>query len=212
VSATVDFAIPKHIPIAVWLVAIALIAVACSGGDGQTSGSADATGSQELVEPDPTLPEVVVNVSLTDTGIEPQTVYLPAGRHVKLILRNRGTGEHHYRIAGLIPGDLGWFMAPELDEYDLESMTPEELESYGISGDIDDKEHVLHHLTPMFMAFKEESRAGIKPLPNEVHGYAYPGQLDVVTFFALSIGRYVAEDVLHPEFQASVVVYDSDSG
>lgn len=101
---------------------------------------------------------------------------------------------------------------PELDEYDIGSMSPSELEVYGIAevADITDEAelaHYMHHLTPTFSPVKEVSPAGIKPLGTEVHGYVTRGTPDTLTFFPLSVGTYLAEDVLHPEVTGTVIVF-----
>lgn len=166
-----------------------------------------------MVNPDTSLPSLTVNVAISDEEFIPSTIFLPAGRHVRLIVRNRDNVEHHYRVIGLIPAQLAWEVKPVITEEELESMTPEMREDLGVVGDIDDPEHVLHHLSPTFVPFKAESRSGIKPLPNEVHAYVYAGVGDVVTFYPISIGEFQVEDVLHPEITGRVVVFDpSESG
>ena len=92
-------------------------------------------------------------------------------------------------------------------------MTPEELASYGIdlTGVTDEWEadHILHHVRATFVPFRDESPSGIKPLGIEVHGWVTLGAVDVVSFFALTTGRYESEDVLHPDLTGQVVVYDA---
>jgi hypothetical protein len=196
------------------IVAAALVAGGCSDFFGKPDEPADA-GAQEVVAPDYTSNPVVVNISLSDDGFEPETVFLPAGRRAKLILRNRGRGEYHFRVVGLIPAEMSWVMVPEIDAYDVDSMSPEDLEALGLTGDIDDIDHVLHHLTPVYVPFRETSPAGIKPLANEVHGYVTQGKTDVLDFFPTNVGSFVVEDVLHPGTTGKVVVFDpseSDPG
>jgi hypothetical protein len=190
-----------------------LAAVGCTPSEGRGSGpsSTQAQGQPTLVQPNHVDPTFVVNVTLTDEGIEPSTIFIPAGRHIRLVIRNRGTTEHHFRVPGVITSDLTWLQPAELDEYDISDMTPEELAEYGIVGDIDDIEHVLHHLTPSFVPFKETSMAGISPLPGELHGYTHRGGFDILSFFAISTGVYTAEDVRFPEFTARVVVFETEA-
>ena len=198
------------------LLALALVASACSSSD-PAAGSGDlvAGGHREVVTVQPQLnaPPFNVNIVLTDEGIEPDIIFIPAGRPVRMVLKNRGTGEHHFRIKGLIPSQLRWMEIPEIDEYDIDSMSPEELEAYGIA-DIDtitdeaELQHVLHHIQPSFVPMKEQSPAGIKPLGTEVHGWVGLGDVEVMEFFALQTGEYVADDVRFPEHTATVIVFD----
>ena len=46
---------------------------------------------------------LTVNVEVSDGAIRPASVFIPAGRPVQLLVRNRGTMEHHYRVVGLTP-------------------------------------------------------------------------------------------------------------
>jgi uncharacterized cupredoxin-like copper-binding protein len=194
----------------VLLLGLSLVVGACSdsGTQAQNDGEASTNEESVTVAPSYSEAEIVINVDLTDEGFEPSTVFLPAGRHVRLVLRNTGRAEHHFRVARLIPADVRWFLVPEIDEDEVESLSPEELERYGITDDIDDLEHVLHHLNPSFVPFRETSRAGITPLKNEVHGYAHAGRTELMTFFPLNTGRFVVEDVLHPEITGTVVVFE----
>lgn len=194
--------------------ALSLAAAACTDRSTQTEDGADgASGtSVTMVSPDLGSQTMVVNVALTDTGFEPATIFLPAGRHVQLVLRNRGTKEHHYRVAGLIPAQLRWYLYPDVDIAEVDAMSPAEREAIGISGAVDDMEHVVHHLAPTFVPFKEPSRSGIRPIPNEVHGYVQAGTAgDVLTFFPLNTGSFVVEDVLHPEIAGKVVVFEVEA-
>src|SRR5687767_4731563 len=51
---------------------------------------------------------LTVNVAVSNAGIQPSTVFVPAGQPVQLMLRNRSTAEHHYRVVGLTPDELWW--------------------------------------------------------------------------------------------------------
>jgi len=188
------------------VVALSLLLAACSAGSEASGENADeaADGGQTLVAPDLTSETFVINVAMTDSGFEPSTIFLPAGQYVQLVLRNRGEHEHHYRVAGLVPFDLGWVVDPEID---LEAMTDDELEALGITDEAD-TEHVTHHLSPTVVPFKGSSMSGISPLPNEVHGYAQRGQRDVLVFYPVSIGEFVVEDVKYPELTGRVVVFE----
>lgn len=168
-----------------------------------------------LVQPNRQAEAFTAQVSITDEGYDPPVLYLPAGHHVRLVLRNHGTTEHHYVIKGLVPGELRWMLVPEIDFYDLESMPEDELADYGLAGvDLTDQslleDHLLHHLTPSFVPYKEASPAGIKPLGTEVHGWVHLGITDTITFFPLNTGRFEVQDVLHPEITGTVVVFLPD--
>jgi hypothetical protein len=52
-------------------------------------------------------------IDISDSGIEPAIVFIPAGRPIQLMLRNRGATEHHYRVVGLVPDHLVWVSRPE---------------------------------------------------------------------------------------------------
>ena len=178
-----------------------------SGSDGRNGGGAE----QVFVTPNYDDPTVVVNVTLTDEGFEPPTILIPAGRHIRLVIRNRGSHEHHFRVSGLIPAEMTWLLPAQVDEYDIDSMSEGELAAIGIdlSEDATDMEHLLHHLSPSFVPFKEESRSGIKPLPNEVHGYASRGGFDVMSFFAINTGVFISQDVRYPDLTGRVIVFEA---
>lgn len=142
--------------------------------------------------------QVTVNVDLTDTGFEPATIYIPEGRGIQLVLRNRGTTEHHYRVAGLIPTKITWLASSEYNLSQLQDR-PE---------DISEAEHLLHHMIA-FVPFRDESPFGVKPLGNEVHGYAAPRDREIIRFIAVNPGTFRVEDVLHPEIVGQVVVFES---
>jgi hypothetical protein len=190
------------------IVTVALLATGCSGFFG-SSDEADVPADETvMVEPDLSSGTTVLNIYLSDDGFEPSTVFLPAGRHIKLILRNRGNAEYHYRIGGLIPTYMSWLMVPEVTEVDMISMSQEELAALGLGGEITDLDHELHHIKPVFVPFREESPAGIQPLATEVHGYVTRGTLDVLDFFPTNTGTFVVEDVLHPGVTGKVIVFD----
>jgi hypothetical protein len=191
------------------LLAISLVVGACSSDSGDDANEpsdevppARAEEGSITVLPDYESDVFVVNVYLDEGGFEPGTIRVPAGRHVKLVLRNRGRYEHHYRVVGLVASEIRWLQIPDIDEDELLAA---EMEG-GFVGDI---EHVLHHLTPEFVPFKPESRSGIRVLPTEVHGYAHGGDHDVLFFYPLNTGSFRVEDVLYPEITGKVVVFDA---
>ena len=181
---------------------------ACSSGDSGGSATTDAA-ERVTVLPDLDAPEFVVNVAATDAGYENPIINIPAGRYIKLVLRDHGSGEHHFRVVGLVPSQLRWAVFPSLDEYDLASMSEEELLANGIdlSKPIDDLDHLLHHLHLMYAPDKVASPSGIKPLGTEVHAWTIPGKQDVVYFYALTTGTYEVIDSAHPEFTGRLVVF-----
>lgn len=190
------------------LAALAVLASGCSGLFGSDEAAEQAGDRSTTVEPDLSSGTTVLNIYLSDDGFEPSTVFLPAGRHIKLILRNRGNAEYHYRIGGLVPASMNWLLVPDVTEDDMMAMSQEELEALGLGGEIRDVEHELHHLNPVFVPFREESPSGIQPLANEVHGYVTRGTLDVLDFFPTNTGTFVIEDVLHPGVTGKAIVFD----
>jgi hypothetical protein len=192
------------------LVALALAAGACTSGDDETTGS-DRTEDRVTVIPNRSANEVVVNVTFTESGFDPEYVFVPAGIPVRLALRNRTEHEHHYRVQGLLATDVRYIVFPDVSSDELEGLTQEEIakidpELVGIT-DAAEMEHVLHHLLPTAELSKPESLHGIKPLPGEVHGYTQRGEFDIVNFIPLTTGRYVVEDVLNPEITGTFVVF-----
>jgi hypothetical protein len=192
------------------LVVLALGASACSSGDEGATASARSEENVTVL-PNRLANEVVVNVTFTDAGFEPATVFVPAGIPVRLALRNRTEHEHHYRVAGLLASDVRYFSFPAVSTDELEGLPPEEIAEIdpvlvGITDEAE-AEHILHHLLPTTELSKAPSAHGIKPLPGEVHGYTERGQFDILNFIPLRTGRYVVEDVLNPEITGTFVVF-----
>ena len=96
---------------------------------------------------------MTVNIAVSDAGIAPSTVFVPAGHPVQLMLRGRGTHEHHYRVVGLVPDDF-WWVAPR-----------ESTAAVPASDDGHD-----HH-NRQLVKTRATSPAGITPTGREVHGY-----------------------------------------
>lgn len=194
------------------LIAIGVITTIARSADDADNTGLISDGDSVIVEPDFTLSPLNINVSLSEDGIEPEIIFIPAGRPIRLVLTNRGLAEHHFRIKGLVPIELLWMVFPEIDEYEIASMSPEDLVAYGFEEaatitDAAELEHFAHHLMPQMMPTKAESPSGIKPLATEVHGYVARGGLDVMEFVVLKTGEYEAEDVRFPEFTARVIVF-----
>jgi cytochrome c-type biogenesis protein len=132
---------------------------------------------------------LTLNVAVSDTGIEPSVLFVPAGRPIQLMLRNRGTIEHHYHVVGLLPDDLTWVIpgagagAASSDEHD-------------------------HH-NRMYVRTRSASPAGITPTGQEVHAYVSEAQrIDVVLFTATQTGTYVVKCDRHPETIGRLTVFD----
>ncbi|HMQ31849.1 MAG TPA: hypothetical protein PKD53_14065, partial [Chloroflexaceae bacterium] len=90
--------------------AVALLLAGCTAAPAP-SGAVLVTGAAAVAAPAPPpaaegLRYLTVNVELTDEGIVPAVVAIPAGREIKLVVRNRGTTEHHYQVIGLAPQGL----------------------------------------------------------------------------------------------------------
>ncbi len=142
--------------------------------------------------------QITVNVDLTDTGFVPETIFIPQGRGVQLILRNRGDTEHHYRVQGLVPNQITWLASAEYNLLQLQDEVPPE--------EMSEAEHLLHHLIA-FVPFRDPSPFGVTVLANEVHGYAEPRSRDIIRFIPTNTGTFVVQDVLHPEITGHVVVF-----
>ncbi|MBN4064835.1 hypothetical protein JYU04_03770 [Dehalococcoides mccartyi] len=148
--------------------------------------------NDEVLTADKDLLPLTFNVDLTVDGPEPAHLFVPSNRSVQIVLRNRARGEVHYRVVGLQPEKLSWISVPE------ENIERED----GVSDD----DHDAHHDRD-FVPWRAESRAGIQPSGDEVHGYSALGELDVVRFVATTLGTFDVVDPLHPEFSARLTVY-----
>jgi cytochrome c-type biogenesis protein len=155
-----------------------------SGDDHSRHGAHPATSDAAALD-------FTVNVGISDTGIEPSTVFVPAGHPVQLLVRQRGSVEHHYRIVGLVPDDVSW----------LEIGKHESL----------DENHNHHGRT--FVKWRAASPAGIRPTGTEVHAYVLPDRrVDALFFTASRPGTYIARCDLHPEKVARLTIFDPEAG
>jgi cytochrome c biogenesis protein CcdA len=133
---------------------------------------------------------LTVNVAISAAGIEPAAVFVPLGQPVQLMLRNRGTSEHHYRVAGLTPDGLRW-----LDRH-------EDAPESAAGGNHD------HHIRT-FTATRAPSPAGIAPSGREVHGYVTGARIvDVVLFTPTQTGTFAVACDLHPQETAQFTVFE----
>ena len=131
-----------------------------------------------------------VNVSLSDAGIEPSTVFVPAGQPVQLMLRNRSTNEHHYRVVGLTPDEIAWVEKGG-------SAVPDALAEEGHD----------HH-NRQLVRTRAASPAGMTPTGREVHGYVTgASKVDVVLFTATQGGTFEVVCDLHPGHAGSLIVF-----
>jgi len=191
-----------------------LLAAACSAGD--TAPGPDKTpapGSEPTVVAtlqtsdvtlSPTLSDsdvITVNVSITDDGIEPALVLIPAGRTVQLVLRNHGAGEHHYQVEGLVPRDPAWLAKGNHGTAGGED-----------SDDSDDHNHSASFVdSELALLTMCTSAAGICPRADEVHLYAQGGGLDAMFFTVASGGTFLVQDPLHPEIRGTMTVFSEGS-
>jgi cytochrome c-type biogenesis protein len=165
--------------------AVVGVLVLHGGGMAAQSGAVDHSAHTAPLD-------FTVNVGISDTEIEPSAVFVPAGRPVQLVLRNRGSVEHHYRVVGLVPGELSW-LADRAD-------TGQDAAS--------DDDHNNHH-GRTFVTWRAASPAGIGPTGREVHGYVLPERhVDTVLFTATEPGTYVVQCDLHPDKVARLTVFD----
>jgi cytochrome c-type biogenesis protein len=175
-------------------IALALFVAAAAPAAAQVHDHAVVDHSAVPTAPSPGPADyLTLNVEVSDAGIDPAAVFIPAGRTIQLMLRNRGSMEHHYRIVGLEPDELMWLTRPD---------TP----AQGLTADT---EHDHHNR--QIVRQRAISPGGIRPTGREVHGYAAGGSgVDVVFFRATQAGTFVVRCDLHPEKTGTVVVFDGD--
>lgn len=183
----------------VGLMPVGLLLVACSGATGASNtagvaaprGEPTAVVSLDKFRATPSDgPVLYVNVDMTDDGIQPPSIFIPVGRRVQLVMRNRGVTEHHYKVLGLVPRDLLWIATEEAD-----LMT-------------DAEDHAHHHGASLGEE-RATSAAGIRPTGREVHVYAQGGGagMDVILFTATNTGTFVVQCPLHPEIVGKLTVF-----
>jgi cytochrome c-type biogenesis protein len=161
-----------------------------SVADVQSHDAADHGTFHEVLS-DPPVEYLTLNVAVSDTGFEPSALFVPAGRPVQLLVRNRGTSEHHYHVIGMVPDDLTWVTR-----------------GVAATGTGSDGDHDHHNRA--FARTRAASPAGIKPAGNEAHAYVTPAQgLDVVLFTATRTGTFVVKCDLHPEHVGRLTVFDA---
>src|SRR5687768_7845900 len=169
--------------------AAVVVALLTSSGAAQVHVH-DAVGHGAAPEAPPE--SFTLNVAVSDEGIQPPVLFVPAGRPVQLLLRNRGTAEHHYRVVGLVPDDLFWVSRGGPAPQDA----------------LVDDEHNNHHGRQLLQS-RAASPAGIRPTGDQVYAYvSVPGDVDVVLFTATQTGTFVVQCDLHPEHAGKLTVFD----
>jgi cytochrome c-type biogenesis protein len=174
----------------------AVLGVLALHGAGLAAQSGAVDHSAHVMPPiaiDNSVLDFTVNVGISDGEIQPSAVFVPAGRPVQLVLRDRGSMEHHYRVVGLEPDDLLW-MADSAES--------------GAAPPAGEHDHHNHQ----FVNWRTASPAGIRPTGREVHAYVWPDRrLDVVFFTATQAGTYVVQCDLHPDETGRLTVFDAGS-
>ena len=167
------------------VVSVGLVLTACSAASDEVQSAEPTVVYTANFE----LRTINVNIDMSDTGFDPAAIHIPAGRSIQLVLRNRGTTEHHYRVIGLEPAEMIWLALEKPDVAEV---------------GVDEEDHEAHH-SKAFVDFRGTSPNGIKPTLTEVHGYAAGHEVDVVRFFALETGVFEVECVLHPEEERGTI-------
>lgn len=157
---------------------------------------ADAHAGHDAHEAAAGMRFLTVNVELSDEGISPAVVAIPAGREIKLVVRNRGATEHHYHVAGLVPEGLWRVSAGEA------SATRDSNAPLAAA-----EEHDEHNHSASLGAYV--SQAGVVPSGHEVHAFAQGGGggMDVIFFTATTPGTYEVRCTLHPDMVAKLMVF-----
>lgn len=191
----------------VGLLPLGLVLAACTGATGvSNNGSAVPQGERTMAvdldkfretASEAPVGYLTINVAMTDDGLQPATIFTPVGRRVQLIVRNRGSTEHHFRVLGLVPDDLLWLAREETDE-EADRLA---------SGEVTEAEHDAHHPSAGFAPYRSTSPAGITPQGDEVHAYAEVGGMDVVLFTATKAGTFSVRCPRHPGIVGSVVAF-----
>lgn len=172
------------------LIALAVLPQSDGLAAQQRSSDASEVHVHDAVDHD-TTDFLTLNVTVSDVDIQPSTLFVPAGRPVQLLLRNRGTTEHHYRVVGMVPDDLAWVMEGAR------------------SGQKGASTQGHDHHARTLVRTRDASPAGITPTGTEVHAYVSPARIvDVVLFTATRTGTFHVQCDLHPEKVGKLVVFD----
>jgi len=178
-------------------VALLTLLTACSEGQAlpassTTDAPSDTRPAASTAAPAEFDPFVLtVNVDITESGYEPTDVFVPAGRSIQLVVRNRTSSEHHYKVVGMATENLLWLSRPETE----------------IEEGVSEQDHMFHHIAG-YVNWRGASPTGIRPTLEEVHAYSAGGANDVVRFTPLSVGTFSVEDPLHPELTGTMTVFE----
>lgn len=170
------------------LLATGLLLIACGAPAVPTAAAPWADFAADADHAEHHGPTLTVNVYVTDTGFEPASIALPAGRAVELVLRNVGADEHHLKVAGLAATGLMRLSRAEVVA--------------AVNGD-----HAHDHGGSLVPISASTSSAGIRRSGGEVHAYAFGGGMDVIVFTATRIGTFKMHCPVHPGLTGRVEVY-----
>ncbi|MBI4297851.1 MAG: hypothetical protein HY676_04900 [Chloroflexi bacterium] len=187
------------------LVLLGLLQVARSGGAG-TFGQDEAAAPGS--EPTAVVPVetsdltlslapagyMTINVDMTEGGIQPALVLIPAGWTISLVLRNQTADERHYQVIGLTPIDPRWLSRGNHDTLGAEGSDEHDHSASFVDSDL----ALLTMCT---------SAAGVCPRADEVHLYAEGGGLDAMSFSAAGSGTFAVQDPLHPQIRGKMTVF-----
>lgn len=198
----------------VGLLPLALALAACAGAAATPAPAADGAPRdvpynvvRQYVEGaasprDSAVTYLTVNVDADDSGFQPATVTVPAGVQVKLVFRNRGTTEHHYRVLGLVPTDLQFLVASP-GENVLADPTPTQPVANAAPAD----EHEHDHDHGSFSGARSlTTPGGVRVTGDRVHAWAQATGIDEVMFIAAKTGTYDVSDPRHPEITGKLIV------
>src|SRR5687767_7317516 len=150
-------------------------------------------GAAHVAPPEKSAHYLTVNVALSNAGIEPSAVFVPAGQPVQLMLRNRSTSEHHYRVVGLAPEAVAWVEKGGSGVQDPALAEPGH-----------------DHHNRQLVRTRAASPTGITPTGREVHGYVSAAtNIDMVLFTATQTGTFVVQCDLHPEHAGTLTVFET---
>jgi hypothetical protein len=132
---------------------------------------------------------LTINVYVTDGGMRPDSIFVPLGHEVQLVMRNVGTSEHHFRVVGMSPRDL---MRLVRDDPVAGPVAAGHAHDHGAG------------LAPLGVS---TSIAGVRRSGAEVHAYAFAGGMDVIVFTPIQTGTFAVECPLHPGMKGELTVF-----
>ena len=210
-----------------------LILSACegpfSGGDNEPNAEAEpvrsesngVAESESFGEPNDSSPvraeqtsttgQRTINLTVDDSGLSLDTMFVPQGTPTKLIFRNLTRDEYHYHVSDMPTSEL-LFGTEDGDMDELEAFVAMFEDD---DGDHDHHEHhedhddhADHHRMLEFGKTPGcKSRYDECPTGESVHAHALPMELDVLIFTPEEPGTYMVTCPLHDDFQARIIVY-----